>query len=59
MFAYNSEKSHKLLCGGTDQRIRSWNLKSFRDDKGDRDEGQVIVIPAANDASCQSKFYYE
>lgn len=59
MYAYNSEKSPVLLCGGTDQRVRKWNLKSLRDDRGDRDDCPGIVIPAASDVSSPSKFFYE
>lgn len=59
MYAYNSEKSPVLFCGGTDQRIRKWNMKSLRDARGDRDDDQVIIIPAASDVSPLTKFSYE
>ncbi|XP_065214852.1 phosphoinositide 3-kinase regulatory subunit 4 isoform X2 [Planococcus citri] len=42
LYAYYSERSHILLSGGTDQRIRKWCLKPFIDECN-------VVIPSAND----------
>lgn len=47
----NTDHGPELFTGGTDQRVRKWNLTSPSD--------SYIAIPAANDVMGHSLYCYE
>lgn len=47
----NTDHGPELLTGGTDQRVRKWNLTSPSD--------SYIAIPASSDVLGQSLYCYE
>lgn len=47
----NTDHGPELLTGGTDQRVRKWNLTSPSD--------SYIAIPAASDVMGHSLYCYE
>ncbi|XP_015367758.1 PREDICTED: phosphoinositide 3-kinase regulatory subunit 4 [Diuraphis noxia] len=51
LYTMNTDHGPELLTGGTDQRVRKWNLRSPSD--------SYIAIPAASDVMGHSLYCYE